>query len=70
MFAVPAATPLTTPRLFTLAVPAALLLHIPPALVLPKAVADPIHTFSEPLIGAGNGLTFTTAVRWQPVGSM
>ncbi len=46
MVAVPALTPLTTPPA-TLAVPAALLVHVPPLTELVKVVVPPTHTGEE-----------------------
>jgi hypothetical protein len=43
-----------------------LLLQLPGVVLLPSVVVRPAQTDSEPVIGPGNGLTVTTAVRLQP----
>jgi hypothetical protein len=59
---VPAATPVTTPvEDTTVATPVALLLHVPPEVVLLKVEADPTQTDVLPVMAAkaGNGFTVT-----------
>ena len=46
---------------------AVLLLHVPPAVLLPSVVVWPAHTSGIPLIGPGTALTVITIVFWQPV---
>ena len=68
MVVVPAATPVTTPvPPITVATDEVLLVQVPPALVLPRVVVKPAHTFMVPVMAAGNGLTVTAIVIWQPV---
>ena len=64
MVAVPAATPVTTPVLATVAIPVALLLHAPPVVPLVNVVVPPAHTVAVPVIepALGKGLTVTTLV--------
>ena len=59
----PVTTPVVNP---TVAMPVALLLHVPPPASL-SVVVKPEHTVSVPSIAVGNGLTVTTAVMIQPV---
>ena len=60
----PADTPVTNPVLLTVATPAALLLHVPPAVAMLSWVVLPIQTPLLPVITAtvGNGLTVTASV--------
>ncbi len=51
MVVVPAATPVTSPDGFTVAIPVALLLHEPPSAASVRCVASPMHTIGEPVIG-------------------
>ena len=61
--AVPAATPLTIPvDEPTDAVPAALLLHVPPVVASVKAIANPTQTAEGPVIAEGTALTFTVQI--------
>ena len=60
--------PVTTPVLLTDAITNILLLHVPPPASV-NAVVSPTHTLSVPVIADGNGLTVTTDVVLQPVGS-
>jgi len=53
-----------------LAVPGALLLHEPPAVASVSVLLRPEHTFNDPMIVAGKGLTVTTSVVIQPVGNV
>lgn len=70
--AVPAETPVQMPvHAPTTAIVVLLLVH--PQLVLPEEPNDdddPAHTVDAPDIAAGNGLTVTTAITRQPVGSV
>jgi hypothetical protein len=59
----PVTTPVVKP---TVAIPVALLLHVPPPASL-NVVVNPEHTVSVPSIAVGNGFTVTTAVMIQPV---
>ena len=49
MVAVPDATPVTTPLVFTLATAASLELHTPPTVELANVVLDPTHTLDTPV---------------------
>ncbi len=62
MLLVPAATPVTTPPVFTVAIAVALLIHVPPDTVLVRVVVDPVHTVAVPPIAAGVAFTVTFAV--------
>ena len=63
MVAVPAATPVTTPvPVTTVAVPGALLLHVPPAVLLDMVIEWPVQTDNGPVIEATAGFTVTTLV--------
>ena len=55
----PAETPVTTPLAFTVAMPVALLVQTPPAVVDAYVVVEPIQTAFAPVIAAtvGNALT-------------
>src|ERR1017187_5057910 len=57
--------PVTIPVGPTLAIPDALLLHVPPAVISLKDVVKPAHTVSVPNMAVGNGLTVTTCVSAQ-----
>ena len=59
----PVTTPVVDP---TLAIPGALLLHVPPPASL-NVVVKPEQTVKLPNIAVGNGLTVTSAVMIQPV---
>ena len=69
-FAVPVATPVTTPELVTDAIKALLVAHVPPVVGVSVVVA-PIHTADVPTIATdGLGLTVTgVVVEVQPVTS-
>ena len=54
----------------TVAIPVALLLHVPPVVASVKAVVSPEHTFIVPVIDAGNGFMVTIAVVIQLVGKV
>ena len=59
MVAVPAATPVTTPAA-TVAMPLALVVHVPPDTLSVKVVVEPAQTDAVPVIAAGvNGIAFT-----------
>ncbi len=70
MAAVPDATPLTIPVEPTVAIPVAVLLHVPPVVASASVVVALLHKVRLPVIAAGNGLTVTTAVMIQPVGAV
>jgi hypothetical protein len=57
---VPGEIPHTVPVLPTLATPALLLAHVPPAVRSLRLEQDPTHTLSVPLISDGSGFTVTT----------
>ena len=57
--AVPFDTPVTTPLEFTVAIPVALLVQTPPAVVLLNIVVDPTHTEVAPVVAATIGKAFT-----------
>jgi hypothetical protein len=59
---VPAATPLTTPVLPTVAMPVALLLHVPPVVALLSVVVLPAVTVAVPVIVPADGKGFTVTV--------
>ena len=56
---VPAATPVTTPELLTVATAVLALVHAPPAVVLVRVVVLPTQTAAVPVMAAteGSGLT-------------
>ena len=58
----PAATPVTTPVVLTVATAVLLDDHVPPVVELANVVVEPAHTFDAPVIAAttGNALTVTT----------
>ena len=60
--AVPADTPVTSPLAFTVAMPVALLLHVPPAVASVNCVVLPIHTVCVPVIAATTGAEPTVTV--------
>ena len=67
MAGLPAATPVTVPKLGSMvANVTSLLVHDPPVTVLFKVVCAPLHTFIVPVIAAGNAFTVNTAVVKQP----
>lgn len=68
MIAVPAETPVTIPKLVTVAILMLLLVHVPLALV--RVVPLPAHATPAPDIGAGNGFTVTVVVLVQPSGAV
>ena len=62
--AVPAATPVTTPEAFTVAMPVLRLLHTPDGVASARAVVLFTHTLRAPVMGedAGSGFTVTVIV--------
>lgn len=69
--AVPAAIPLSTPVPETIGATAeALLLHVPPDVVLVSDTVVARQTVVGPPIAAGSGFTVNTRVRKHPVGSV
>jgi hypothetical protein len=64
--ALPFEIPITIPEELTVAMPVALLLHVPPIGLLITLVELPSHTSCVPVITAGSAFTFTVAVRIQP----
>lgn len=66
MVAAPCATPLTTPVADTLAVPAALVLHTPPAGVQVSVVLAEVQTDDAPLIAAGDAFMVIACVTVVP----
>ncbi len=64
MVAVPAATPVTTPEVDTVATAALLEDQVPPVVASPRVVVDPAQTEVVPVIAAttGRALTVTEAV--------
>jgi hypothetical protein len=63
--AVPSVTPVTLPDVTPTETFELLLLHVPPDVVLVRAIVEPRHTVVAPAIGAGIGLTVTTVVVMQ-----
>jgi hypothetical protein len=51
---------------FTVAIAALDELHVPPGVLLVKAMANPVHTAVDPAIGGTAGLTVTVAMELQP----
>lgn len=71
MLAVPMPAPVTMPvELPTVAVLVLLLLHVPPAGVLPSVVVTPTQVLAVPVMVVGRAFTVTVADRAHPVGSM
>ena len=66
----PAATPVTSPAVPTVATAVLLLLHVPPVTVELKVVTDPGQTVAVPVSAGGKALTVTVAVVKQPVESV
>lgn len=64
--AVPLATPVTTPELFTVATPVLLLLHVPPLTECDKLVVEPIHKLEVPEMPASTSTDTTTVVYAEP----
>jgi hypothetical protein len=63
----PAATPVTSPELFTVAVEVLLLAHVPPASALLNVDTAPWQALSVPLITAGKAFTVKFTVLRQPL---
>ena len=63
----PAATPKTVPPDDTVAVAGVPLVQVPPVVISPSVMLDPVHTVVGPVITCGNGLTSTGAEVLQPV---
>lgn len=61
--ALPIALPVTSPDAFTLAIPGADELHVPPLTLLVNIVVEPIHTCDAPPIAGGVAFTFAVRVR-------
>lgn len=60
--------PVTTPDVeLTLAVPVALLVHVPPVGVLLNVVVCPVHTKAVPVIADGVEVTVNDCVAKQPL---
>lgn len=71
IIALPAVTPVTTPKLAsTVAIDVLPLVHVPPVVALARVVVNPSHTCKPPVITAGSGFTVATSVRIQPVASI
>jgi hypothetical protein len=60
---VPAATPVTTPDVFTVAVAASALLHTPDGVVQASAVVVPLHKLKVPVTGATAVGALTVIIR-------
>ena len=58
MLSVPDATPVTTPALFTVAIPVYKEVHVPPLTVSLKETVDVAHTVLAPLIAPASGKGF------------
>ena len=56
--------------LFIVAVPVALLLHVPPVVVVLSVVEPPAHNAPDPVMLPGSGFTVIAAVVLQVVGSV
>ena len=67
MFAVPLATPDTTPDALTVAKAMLLLLQVPPVVVLLNVVVDPAQTVIVPVIAGGAEMTVIVFATAQPV---
>jgi len=66
MVAVPAAPPEIKPVAPTVAIPVALLLHVPPLMASVNVVVAPAHTAVTPVMINGDELTATILVTVQP----
>jgi hypothetical protein len=63
MVAVPAATPLTTPLLLTVAIVSSELVQVPPGFDVTNAVVDPMQTELDPvMLTTGSAFTVTVVV--------
>jgi len=58
----PGTTPVTTPDEFTVAVPVALLLQVPPEVALLSVIVAAGQTFAAPVIAVGTAFTVTSMV--------
>lgn len=67
MLAVPEDMPEIRPDAFTVAVPGAVLVHVPPDVALAKVVVAPSHIGTTPINAAGDAFIVTVAVRVHPV---
>ena len=64
----PVPVPVTTPDAEpTVATPVALLVHVPPLVVLVSVVVIPTQVLAVPAIASGSGLTVTVTDLKQPV---
>ena len=70
MVAGPPDKPETMPVDPTVAVPVALLLHVPPTVKSPSVIVAPVQTKVLPVMPAGVTFTVTGSAIRQPVGSM
>ena len=70
MFAVPAATPLTTPPVPTVAIPVLVLLHVPDGVPLESIVVVAGQRVSIPVLAAGVVFTVTAFIAVQPEGAV
>ena len=74
MVAVPADTPVTRPAELTVAIPEALVLHVPPVVAFDKVVVDPTHIeafpFTTPTVGVEVTATAVVAVALHPLVSV
>ena len=66
MFAVPVATPVTTPEELTVAIPVAPLLHAPPVDVVVSVTVVAGQSIMGPVIALGNGFTVIVRKRMHP----
>ena len=66
----PAAIPVTTPELFTLATPGDIDNQLPPPVALLKFVVSPAQIVVVPVMSAGSGFTIIDATDLQLVGSV
>lgn len=66
----PAATPVTTPEEFTVAIADEPELHVPPAVASDNEIVLPWQTTAPPAIVAGAGLMVTVATAVHPVDSV
>ena len=68
MVAVPDAMPVTIPVYkLTAAIVASLLAHVPPEVVFPSVVVEPVQTLAVPVIAEGIGLLNRVSLALQPV---
>jgi len=67
MIAVPADTPVTIPEVPVVAMPAALLLQVPPLVASLNVVVEPEQIVTVPVMAAGKGLTVMPCMAVQPV---